>query len=202
MPSVREREREREKARMEPTERSGCTCRCIGSGGQTRIRAVAPAHLPHPLVAGRRITVPPLAGRCPGPLFLVPLFFRRLAARPERRPALRRSRIARSRGRSFSRNASVRSAAALFRGGKSEGARSPSRPFPPPFRSKCDQRARSLMNDAPRDTRPACTFGILVSFRSREARECATSPEGRRDVVTRTRPPSLLHRRNGLTCHV
>lgn len=61
---------------VKPTERGRCTCRCIGSGGQTGIRAVAPAHLPHPLVAGRRITVPPLPPPVyPGPLFLVPLFF-------------------------------------------------------------------------------------------------------------------------------
>jgi len=56
----RKRNEQWQRAWVHGADRTGCTCRCIGSGGQTGIRAVAPAHLPHPLVAGRRITVPPL----------------------------------------------------------------------------------------------------------------------------------------------
>lgn len=71
--------------------RTGCTCRCIGGGGQTGIRAVAPAHLPHPLVAGRRITVPPLAARLPRPSVFSPAFFSPIG-RLFCQPAMRRSR--------------------------------------------------------------------------------------------------------------
>lgn len=54
-----------------------CTCRCIESGA-AGIRAVAPAHLPHPRVAGRRIMEPPL---CTRPSVFSPGFFHRLATR-------------------------------------------------------------------------------------------------------------------------
>lgn len=72
--------------RVHEADRTGCTCRCIGSGGQTGIRAVAPAHLPHPLVAGRRITVPPLPPGIPRPSVFSPAFFSPIG-RPSRRPA-------------------------------------------------------------------------------------------------------------------
>lgn len=46
--------------------------------GAAGIRAVAPAHLPHPRVAGRRIMEPPL---CTRPSVFSPGFFHRLATR-------------------------------------------------------------------------------------------------------------------------
>lgn len=83
--------REGGRKRVHGADRTGCTCRCIGGGGQTGIRAVAPAHLPHPLVAGRRITVPPLAARLSRPSVFSPAFFSPIG-RPFCQPAMRRSR--------------------------------------------------------------------------------------------------------------
>ncbi|KAL0118374.1 hypothetical protein PUN28_009197 [Cardiocondyla obscurior] len=54
----KKRGREQNRARVHGADRTGCTCRYIGSGGQTGIRAVAPAHLPHPLVAGPSVFSP------------------------------------------------------------------------------------------------------------------------------------------------
>lgn len=80
---VAEEKEEQEEQEEEETMNESCvqsmryTCRCIESGA-AGIRAVAPAHLPHLRVAGRRIMEPPL---CTRPSVFSPGFFHRLATR-------------------------------------------------------------------------------------------------------------------------
>lgn len=77
---------------MKPTERDARAGASV-VGGKREFALSHPRIYPTPSSQGAGLRYHPCRPAYPGPLFLVPLFFRRLAARPAGRPAMRRSRI-------------------------------------------------------------------------------------------------------------